>query len=222
VPPRIYLVRHAQSGNNAQPVEQRTDDPSITCLGHQQAEKVAERLAVLSLGSLVCSAFRRALQTAYWISRSTRLVPEVIVDLHERGGCYAGWQEANFTGMPGLTPVEVVSEFGPVQLPGCYPKSGWWGSRPRESQEACAQRAVRMADELKTRVRLCEKSIVCVTHADFLSQLLLAMLGDELRDDEGFSDLKNAGITQVGLDETGWKLYELNSVDHLPDLLVTS
>lgn len=217
----VYLVRHAQSANNAKAVEQRCCDPSITRLGEQQAEMTARLLGELEFESLVCSAFRRALQTAQWIGRCTRLTPEVIVAMHEHGGCYEGWNDENFVGRPGLTAGEIHAEFGDVQLPADFPESGWWQSSSRESQEASGQRAFRMVELLKSRLKTGNGNLVCVTHADFLNKILQAMFGVKIRSHESFPDLKNTGVTQVGLEENEWKLYQLNSVEHLPESLVT-
>ncbi len=86
----LYLVRHAQSRNNAQPVELRVEDPALTDLGHEQARRLAERVTRLRLTKLFTSPFRRALQTAEHVRLATGLIPEVRIDLHEKGGCVSG------------------------------------------------------------------------------------------------------------------------------------
>jgi len=58
----LYLVRHAQSQNNALPERLRVADPDLTDLGHQQAARLAERVRSLKLTRLLTSPFRRALR----------------------------------------------------------------------------------------------------------------------------------------------------------------
>ena len=84
---QLFLIRHAQSQNNALPEEQRVEDPGLTELGHRQAELLADWVPALNLTRLITSPFRRTLLTTEPIRRATSLIPEVRVDLHEQGGC---------------------------------------------------------------------------------------------------------------------------------------
>lgn len=59
----LYLVRHAQSTNNAQPESQRIPDPPLTDLGEQQAQALALAIDQLSPDHLFSSPFLRTLQT---------------------------------------------------------------------------------------------------------------------------------------------------------------
>lgn len=225
--PLLYLVRHAQSANNAQADEKRVNDPSITELGWHQALELGKHLLDIQaradeFESLICSGFRRALQTASQIQKQIGLVPEIMVDVHEHGGCYDGWNEKNFVGRPGLTAQEIVQEFGPVKIPADYPEIGWWESKPRETQEASGQRAIKVSNQFSERLKTSTGNLICVTHADFLAKLLQAMFGPEIREHELFHDLKNVGMTVVGLEESCWKLYQLNSVDFLEPERVSS
>lgn len=225
--PLLYLVRHAQSANNAQADDKRVNDPSITNLGWEQARSLGNHLLEQQaqpkeFESLICSGFRRALQTASQIQEQIGLVPEIMVNVHEHGGCYDGWNEENFVGRPGLTAQEIAQEFGPVKLPDDYPEVGWWESKPRETQEASEHRAIKVSNDFLKRLTNSTGNLICVTHADFLAKLLLAMFGPEIRDRDRFHDLKNVGITVVGLEESCWKLYQLNSVDFLEPERVSS
>ena len=111
----LYIIRHAQSTNNALPAEiemsDRVCDPLLTELGHRQAElpgrapgdrpRRLERSrigrpeaggapSVTSYGitRLVCSPMRRTLLTAQPISHVLEIRPEVWLDIHEHGGIY--------------------------------------------------------------------------------------------------------------------------------------
>ena len=99
----LYLIRHAQSLNNAQPPELRVEDPALTDLGHEQSRRLAEHVTSLRLTKLITSPFRRALQTAEHIRLATGLIPEVRIDLHETGGCVSGIAPPLMVGRPGMT-----------------------------------------------------------------------------------------------------------------------
>lgn len=62
----VWLVRHAQSENNAASEAERQPDPALTALGHWQATALAEYLRESgeTFARRSVSAFRRALQTA--------------------------------------------------------------------------------------------------------------------------------------------------------------
>ena len=81
---KLYLIRHAQSENNAKPESERVPDPGITELGIRQAKLLGERFSDMGIEVLVSSAFRRALLTAEAIVERVSKMPEVQVDwLHK-------------------------------------------------------------------------------------------------------------------------------------------
>jgi broad specificity phosphatase PhoE len=71
----VYLVRHAQSEDNAAPVFQALDSP-LSETGHRQARLVAGRLAKIPFEALIASPLRRAQQTAEIIAQATGAEPE--------------------------------------------------------------------------------------------------------------------------------------------------
>lgn len=219
---QLYLVRHAQSANNARPEHLRVSDPGITEVGEQQAICLADWLDAGSFVHLTTSAFRRALQTASFIRRRTEHMPEVIVDVHEHGGCVDGWHADNFVGRPGLSHAEVVAEFGEVKIDQAIDRDGWWKSKPREEFSQSRQRAQKIAAYFRERLSNERQSILCVTHADFLAMLLEQMFGDAIHEDSRFFDLKNTGVTHLELTDGEWAIHTMNSVEHLPEELITS
>lgn len=219
---QLYLVRHAQSANNAQPEHLRVSDPGITEVGEQQAICLADWLDANSFRHLLTSAFRRALQTATYIRRRTEHVPEVVVDVHEHGGCVDGWHEGNFVGRPGFNDDEVIAEFGEVKIETPIGTDGWWKSKPREDYSQSRLRAQSVEKYFRERLDLQKEAILCVTHADFLAMLLEEMFGDAIQGDSRFVDLKNTGVTHLEWVDDKWEIHTMNSVDHLPSELVTS
>ena len=113
----VLLIRHAQSVNNSLPEEQRSDDPGLTELGRDQARRLAARLVEWQPERLLTSAFRRTLETTSAVAEATGLTPELVVDLHEQGGCQAGASPEVYQGRPGMTRDEIVAEFGDWLLP---------------------------------------------------------------------------------------------------------
>lgn len=220
--PSLLLVRHAQSANNALPDDQRVPDPGITPIGIRQAERLADQLGSLEIQQVITSAFRRALQTANAIRKRLNVPVSVEVDLHEHGGCYSGWHPENYQGQPGMTRGEILDEFGDIFIPEDFPQSGWWQSQPRESGPQSDQRAEQVEVFLRSKLIAAQAHLVCITHADFLAKLLTTMFGTRIQADPRFQDLANTGITQVGLADNEWTLYQLNFTEHLPGHLVTS
>jgi len=71
---RIYLVRHGESEANVAKVH--GGDPSLTELGRQQAEFIAERVSKLPIQHIVSSTLKRAHTTAEAIGRKINLPVE--------------------------------------------------------------------------------------------------------------------------------------------------
>lgn len=217
----VYLVRHAQSENNARDESERVCDPSITEIGQQQAICLADGVGDWEFERLISSAFRRALQTAAAIRRVRQLVPEVVIDFHEHGGCFDGYTESTFQGRPGLDREGILNEFGQVNVPEVLNGAGWWRSQKREDYDQTQERARRINRYLVTEAQADGRPMLCVTHADFLAVLLCEMLGPDIKTDARFQDIRNTSVTR--LEWSGeWKLHDLNSVVHLPEDLITS
>lgn len=91
----VYLVRHAQSEENALDLGlrmSRTDfgallvrsaESALTPLGQQQAQAVAARLALQPIERLYCSPFLRTRATAEVIGATIGLAPILVDDLRE-------------------------------------------------------------------------------------------------------------------------------------------
>jgi 2,3-bisphosphoglycerate-dependent phosphoglycerate mutase len=171
---QLYIIRHAQSYNNALPdIRDRVRDPHLTDLGHRQAEAVADYLVAgvhpeqkfgtdaeatgvrtvqgFGITRLYCSAMYRALQTASYIGRALALNPEVWLDIHESGGIFLEHDdERGVVGYPGKTRREIREEFPGYLLPNGVTDEGWWDvSQGREDWFSCQGRAIRVAHQLR-------------------------------------------------------------------------
>jgi 2,3-bisphosphoglycerate-dependent phosphoglycerate mutase len=240
----LYLIRHAQSTNNALADQsQRVCDPPLTALGLRQAEAAARHMAegltpeVVKYGSvedtgaaqrrgygvtrLYCSPMRRALQTAQPISQALGLPPEVWVDIHEQGGIYLEHdEETGRVGYPGLTRAEILADFPAYRLPDAVTEQGWWRSG-YEEWSVCQGRAIKVAHTLRQWAAGSTERLALVSHGGFLDALLKALL-DQLPGRNLFYHHYNTAITRLDFREDGrLGLRFINRVDHLPPELVS-
>jgi len=243
----LYIIRHAQSTNNALPVEvelrDRVCDPLLTELGYRQAENLAEHLATgcdgwnevasadpeagggpcattYGITRLVCSPMKRALLTAQPVSRALGLRPEIWLDIHEHGGIYLDHgKPAGKVGYPGITRPEVHAQFPGYRAPETLTECGWWRDG-FEEWETCLLRAGEVARRLR-EMNTDDAGIAMVTHGAFASALIMALVGTPPDARVHFSH-HNTGISLVHFrPDGGIRLRYLNRVPHLPPGMIT-
>jgi len=212
---QLYLIRHAQSQNNALPEEERVEDPGLTELGRQQAEHLGEWIPALKLTRLITSPFRRTLMTAEPIRRKTSLIPEVRIDLHEQGGCYSGHDFSAKVGRPGMTRREIESEFAGFQVADDIDGAGWWQSKPYETWEAARIRAARLLEWTRREFADTDERVAFVMHAD-IKRLFLAQLHAD-----PFDVPCNTSVTEIEFTSEAHHLRIFNQYSHLPNHLVS-
>ena len=212
----LLLIRHAQSENNAKPESQRIEDPGITPLGVQQAERLAREFANWDVEHLVTSAFRRALLTADYLRRLSGHRLQVWRRLHEVGGCYAGHEPGEQVGRPGLNTENLLKEFPDSDFHETIPETGWWSSLPYETEAQARVRAAEQAVRLLEHFREA-KRVACVIHADFKALLLEELLGAEWNQYEQDS-LVNTGVTWLDVHYTPDPQVAVRHFNHTPHL----
>jgi 2,3-bisphosphoglycerate-dependent phosphoglycerate mutase len=239
----LYLIRHAQSANNALADHQdRVCDPHLTELGQRQAKVVAQHLTNgltpelaksssvettcsihrrgYDITRLYCSPMLRALQTAQSISQALGIAPEVWVDIHEQGGIFLDHGETGgVVGYPGKTRSEILAEFPNYQLPDNITETGWW-NKGYEEWPACHGRAIKVARQLREWGDS-EERLALVSHGGFIDALLKALC-NQLPSHHLWYHHYNTAITRVdfGQDDR-LHLRFLNRVDHLPPELIS-
>jgi len=211
---RLYLIRHAESENNAKPEAERVEDPAITTRGHLQADCLGRWLQTLSIDCLLTSPFRRTLQTTRYATDRTGQSAEIWTDVFERGGCYRGWGN-NIQGGIGCNRDQIIEHLPGAMVPAGIDTEGWWNGRPPESDAAALTRAQQVTQKFVDRFGNSNDSVVAIIHAEFKRHLLAEMLHGQA-DAEQFGPLCNVGITLLEHDARGWRLQWLNSVSHLP------
>jgi 2,3-bisphosphoglycerate-dependent phosphoglycerate mutase len=212
---RLYLIRHAQSQNNALPESQRVDDPGITELGRRQAKHLAERIGELGLTKLFTSPFRRTLQTTSSIYAATRLTPNVRLALHEQGGCYSGHTPENMAGRPGMSRSEIEREFPGYAVSDDIDDRGWWTSDLYESQESAERRAMDLFQRTLDEFSGSDERVAYVMHAD-IKLLFLEQFHFERLDVPA-----NTSVTAIRITAGECRLEDYDCVRHLPEELVT-
>lgn len=212
----LYLIRHAQSLNNALPDDQRVEDPALTEVGEQQAALLAKWITSLRLTRLIASPFLRTLLTAEPIHRETKLPVEVRAELHEQGGCYSGHTPQNMMGRPGMTRLEIEQRFPSFQVAADIDGHGWWRSQPHENHELAQQRAARLLERTREEFGHTDERVGYVMHAD----IKLLFLGHF--HPEPLETPRNVSVSKIVFNSKIVRLEEYNIVHHLPPHLITS
>lgn len=212
---QLFLIRHAQSQNNALPEEERVEDPGLTELGHQQAEFLADWIPSLNLTRLITSPFRRTLLTTEPIRQAISLIPEVRVEIHEQGGCYRGHRVDNIVGAPGMTRRDIETEFSGYRVADDIDGEGWWQSKPHESGEAARARAARLLEQTRREFAHTNERVAFVMHAD-IKLLFLSQFHSEPIDVPC-----NTSVTEIEFTASSQRIEAFNQIAHLPDHMVT-
>lgn len=214
---KLFIIRHAQSENNAKPEHQRVEDPGLTEIGYQQAERLAEWSTSLNLSRLFCSPFLRTLLTTAPIAKATGLTPEVRVDLHEFGGCMSGPSIETMVGRPGMTRQQIHRRFPNYRISESeqIDETGWWKSKPFETDQQVQSRARRLLTQTIAEFAQSDERVAYVMHADFKVTFLNLLCEQTLR----FPF--NTSVSELTIGPTEKTLDEYNGVAHLTDELLT-
>ena len=211
----LFLIRHAQSANNAKPESQRVPDPGITEVGRQQAARLADWVRELELTMLITSPFLRTLQTTQHIHEATGLTPLVRSEWHEHGGCYTGFRPGELRGQPGMNRSEIETRFKGYQVHDAIDHQGWWRSQDWETVDQARVRAARVLQQTQEEFADSDERVAIVTHADFKRFFVESF-------HEDWVDVPaNTSVSSLEISPDGARLVQLNRVDHLPVELQT-
>ncbi|MCY4020077.1 MAG: histidine phosphatase family protein [Chloroflexi bacterium] len=227
---QVYLIRHAQSQNNAlteNTAHRRKADPDLTELGYRQRDILADFLASATdvmnerfkITHLYSSAMYRSLLTAQPLGAGLNLRPQVWPDLHEKGGL---WQRRNgrTSGFNGMSRSSMQNEFPDFDLPDTITETGWYDAELGIEPEAHSNfRAIKVAMALRERGQG-DDVIALISHAGFLDILLKAIF-DQLpsRPNTWRYYHDNTAITRINYKGSRPILHYMNRAEHLsPDL----
>lgn len=224
----LFLIRHGQSSNNADPDGERHHDPPLTEVGDQQAEHLAEWAKTMGFTRIVCSPFLRTLQTAERVRRATGVEAEIWVDVHEQGGCVigpdpmSGGVEVDFEGLPGMTADEIRDGYPHFKLPAEIDHQGWWKTRPFEPLEQAQQRANAVAAQTREQFAHSDERIALVFHGMFKKLMINSFFDKTMVEHNWLAVAFNTGISRVTITPGLTRLSYYNSIAHLPEPLLTS
>lgn len=237
---KLFLIRHAQSENNAiwdatGTDRGRSSDPELTDLGRRQARRVADYLAHHCLSGplgpgaqrlqasgfaithLYTSLMLRAVATACEIGRATGLQPHAWRDLHETGGIFLeDMTTGELNGLPGNERSYFETHFPELVLPDDWRSGGWW-QRPFERDDERPLRARRVLDELLRRHDATEDHVAMVCHGGFYNHLLNAIFNLPTHHGAGrWFLMHNTAITAIDFHTQERVLVYANRLEHLP------
>jgi 2,3-bisphosphoglycerate-dependent phosphoglycerate mutase len=204
---RLYLIRHGQSTNNAQPNFSKHEfEPPLTEVGVQESLAVANHLrygsdnGALSHGydihHIYSSPQLRSLQTTVPLSQHFNCRPEIWVQTHERGGV-AILHHKGVQHQPGLTRPEIMTQFPMFKIPHQITDKGWWRGREKlESNDEVNIRARIVANGLFIKARTSQDiGVVMVSHNTFMNSLAQLLL----KDHDGRYLHHNGGISRIDI-----------------------
>jgi len=203
---RLYFIRHGQSFNNAlKDQRDRVEDPELTDIGQEQAERCAAFLASsqempeggFNIDELYVSPMKRTLQTAAPIAQALQVKPQVWLDIHEIGGIFLADGDGGVRGFGGLTRDQITVGFPDYALPESVKDVGWWDpNHGQETPAAFLARAIRVALTLRDRANE-DIHIALVSHAAFLDALTKTLLNQApTHPDDLFYLHYNTGISR--------------------------
>ncbi|GAB4581506.1 MAG: histidine phosphatase family protein [Anaerolineales bacterium] len=246
---QLYLLRHAQSENNARweadPSEiHRYSDIPLTPLGREQARLTAEHLAHsnptspvnkynsdnrrgFGITHIYSSLMIRAAETAHIIAERLNLPVYGRTDLHEWGGVYETDEKDEVkTGLPGPDRAYFAQHFPRLILPGDFNEAGWW-NRPHELHAAVPARVRRVLKFIRTRHLQTDDRVLIVTHGGFLNMFIGSFLGLTPRrilknlETNHWLVTNNTALARIDMTPEFAGIIYLNRSIHLPDAYIT-
>mgnify|MGYP005845911599 CR=1 FL=1 len=239
---QFYFIRHAQSANNALwdatgSNVGRSEDPEITSLGYQQANRLAKVLAQKKspqptsdwdphnrqgfyLTHLYTSLMLRAVMTGVILARTLGLPLVAWKDAHESGGIYLDDPVSGEPiGLPGKNRAYFAEHFPELRLPDDLGEQGWW-NRPVEPEDERPARAQRFLEELLKRHGGSDDRVGVISHGGFYNRMMNALLRMSSRDGLWFT-INNCAITRIDFYEGEVSVIYTNRTDFLPDEWIT-
>ena len=244
----LYFIRHGQSVNNAHwsnPDYQESPDPTLTDLGREQAQILADFLKKkqtitndqdwnsqnrygFGLTHIYTSLMERAAFTASPIAQALDLPLITWKEIHEEGGIYSRGDKSNMQGLPGRPRSFFMENFRMLTLPDDLDETGWW-NRPYEAEEERQPRADQVFAELLARHRdqegRDEHRVAFVSHGGFFMRLVCAMLQLPWRQAalglRSWFLLNNCSISRFDIHRNELNFVYINRTDYLPDHLIT-
>jgi probable phosphoglycerate mutase len=201
----IIFIRHGETEWNRENRFQGGTDIHLNEQGHEQARRVARRLAGLPVAALYCSDLTRARQTAEPIARALGLSLSVEPALRER----------SYGIFEGRTHEDMVREFPDIYESWRLRDARYAIPGGGESLFALRERVFGQMEQLARRHA--GQLVAAVTHGgvlDAVYRLVTATPGDIART----FPIPNAGINRIGWDGERFAVIDWGDVAHLGSL----
>ncbi len=204
---KVFLVRHAESVLNAKNTGQYPHT-GLSGDGLRQAESLAERFDGLKVDLLLCSRYKRAMQTAQTIGKHIGKKVTYTTLLNE-------WKRP--AEMQGQNIEGKISKKISTEIMKHIEDPNWHYS----DDENFFDLEKRMGRFLTYLQKSRKKTVIVVTHGYTIRMLLAIMLFGEGMDMRDFYKLAsfihttNAGITECDFENGRWKLYRFNDYAHI-------
>ena len=196
----VLLIRHGRSADVV-PGTPESHDPPLHVVGHEQAAKLAERLARKQLSAIYSSHLARAVQTATPLADARGLTLEIHQDLEEiRLG---DWGGGEFRRRAAVNDPEWVA----------WSKTGRWDGIPgAESDNDLRVRFATVVDA--AAARHAGTTIAVVAHGGAINAYIAHVLGVHRT---MIFTVENTSITAVRIGPGGPTLITMNDCNHLYD-----
>ena len=244
---KLYLIRHAESANNAVYAatggwDGRVPDPEITETGHLQAQALGKLLADDSaeihknphtkqagfgLTHLYCSLMTRTILTGNYIAEARGMTMTARDNTFEYGGIYEGREQGDNKGLPGPTRDYFTERFPKLILPDSVTSEVGWYNRPHETEAVFLERMNTVVSEIVDQHTGTNDSVALVAHGDFIDQFINVLMGVARRPEvyeggwEANFGFNNTSISRVDFNGKLPTVVYLNRVDHLSAELMT-
>ena len=199
----LLLVRHGESApaqlDRPAPTVDGHSDPELAPEGHEQAERLAERLALEQIDAIYVTTLRRTHQTAEPLAKRLGLTPVVEPDLRE---IYLGeWEGVAFR--------KYVAERHPTAVQMFLEQR--WDVIPGAESNAQFGGRVRAGLERIVAAHAGER-VVVVVHGGVIGQALALASGASTF---SFVGADNASISQIVAMPNPWVIRRFNDTAHL-------
>jgi probable phosphoglycerate mutase len=205
----LLLVRHGESiparDDQPFPLVDGHGDPELDPRGHDQAERVADRLEHEDVTTIYVTTLQRTAQTAAPLATRLGITPRVEPDLRE---VYLGDWEGTFR--------KHVAEAHPIAQQ-MYTQGRWDVIPGAEPAEAFAERVRGAITRIAVAHR--DEAVVVVSHGGTIGQILAMATGSR---PFAFVGSDNGAISHIVVTDERWILRRYNDTAHLSPAFTTA
>jgi len=181
------------------------------------------------LTHIYTSLMERAVNTAAPTARALGLPFAAWEEIHESGGIFGREGDIRYKGLPGKSRSYFEQNFPELLIPEHINGTGWWNSRPQETEEQCQLRAQKFLADLLAlhgdKDGQPEHRVVIFSHGGFFTHLMFAIHNAPWRKAAhgltSWFSMNNCAISRIDFRAGEVSIVYVNRTDHLPDHLIT-